>query len=345
VPGSALKGPTADDLASAARQLQYALDESATTNEAFQKLYAAVDPQKRDNLQQLENLLRSSDSDAAPNKRLRLSAFPTLAWLLRQSAAPARSAAALFAEFRRHQSLSAASIVAIWSDFSAFLTYLAAVLGVLMVVVGLFTVLVLPQFKSLYSGFGEELPAMTSAVFGQRSLVFTLTSGAALGLLAFLSWFLFQLRRQVRRYLPMPAGYRKLPLVGPVTSTYNQYLWLTYTGLLRAAGMPTDRALAVAGNRLTQPRAGDWNTPPGEMQIPGEIATPVVIGNLSLAAKFGKLDAETQFQQEASVDAFLTALARCRRRSRLVLTVLVYFLVASFVSAMYLPIFSLGSAI
>jgi type II secretory pathway component PulF len=81
------------------------------------------------------------------------------------------------------------------------------------------------------------------------------------------------------------------------------------------------------------------------MQIPGEIATPVVIGNLSLAAKFGKLDAETQFQQEASVDAFLTALARCRRRSRLVLTVLVYFLVASFVSAMYLPIFSLGSAI
>jgi type IV pilus assembly protein PilC len=209
----------------------------------------------------------------------------------------------------------------------------------------LFTLFVLPQFKSLYSGFGEELPAVTSAVFGHRSVVIILMSGSALALLAFLSWFLFHLRRQLRRYLPMPAGYRKLPLVGPVTSTYNQYLWLTYTGLLRAAGMPADRALAVAGNRMTQRHAGNSNTPSGEMQIPGEVAASVVIGNLSLAAKLGKLDAETQFQQDASVDAFLMALARCRRRSRLILTVLVYFLVASFVSAMYLPIFSLGSAI
>ncbi len=345
MPGSALKESTADDLASAARQLQYALDESATTDEAFQKLYAAVGPQQTDNLRQLENLLRSAESDAAPSKGLRLSAFPTLAWLLRQSAAPARSAAALFAEFRRHQSFSAASIVAIWSDFAAYLTYLAAVLGVLMVVTGLYTVFVLPQLKSLYDGFGQDLPGLTSAVFGHGSVTFTLTIGIAAGLLAFLSWVLFHLRRQLRRYLPMPAGYQRFPLVGRVTSTYNQYLWLTYTGLLRAAGMPADRALTVAGTRLPQLHIGSWNGQLGEQPVTDEAAVSGVVRNLLLAAKLGKLDAETQFQQDASVDEFLTALARCRRRSRMILTVLVYFLVASFVSAMYLPIFSLGSAI
>ena len=181
MPGSALKELSAEELANAARQLQYALDGSASTDEAFQKLYAAVDARQRDHLRQLENLLRSSESDAAPGESLRLSAFPTLAWLLRQTVAPARSAAALFAEFRRHQSFSAAGIVAVWSDFSGYLTYLAAVLGVLMVVTGLFTVLVLPQFKSLYSGFGEDLPVVTSAFFGHRSAVFTLMSGVALG--------------------------------------------------------------------------------------------------------------------------------------------------------------------
>jgi type II secretory pathway component PulF len=344
VPGSALKESTADDLASAARQLQYALDGSATTDEAFQKLYAAVGSQQKESLRQLENLLRSAQSDAAPIKSLRLSAVPTLAWLLRQSAAPARSAAALLAEFRRQQSFSAASLAALWSDFSGYLTYLAAVLGVLMVVTGLYTVLVLPQLKSLYDGFGQDLPGLTSAVFGHGS-TFTLMTGIAAALLAFLSWFLFHLRRQLRRYLPMPAGYQRFPLVGPVASTYNQYLWLTYTGLLRAAGMPADRALTLAGTRLPQFHIGSWNGPLGEPPVPAEAAAPGVLGNLLVAAKLGKLDAEAQFQQDASVDALLMALARCRRRSRMILTVLVYFLVASFVSAMYLPIFSLGSAI
>lgn len=41
----------------------------------------------------------------------------------------------------------------------------------------------------------------------------------------------------------------------------------------------------------------------------------------------------------------LAVLARCGRRVRVILTIFIYFLVATFVSAMYLPIFSLGSAI
>jgi hypothetical protein len=326
----ALKPTTADTLASAARQLQYALDGSATTEEAFQKLYAAAEPQQQDLYRQLDNLLRSPESDAATAKNLRLSAFPALAWLLRQNAAPERSAAALFLEFRSHQSFSTAGVAVVWSEFAGFLSYLAAVLSVLIIVTGLYGLFVLPQIRSLYGGFGQELPELTAAMFGQGSALIMLTVGLAAALLLFLSWFVLQLRRQLRRYAPMPTGYQKVPVVGPATSAYNEYLWLSYTGLLRAAKMPVDQALKLAASRLAQPR---------------EFAGSTAATELAVAARLGKLEEEAQFQQGATLDAFLTALLHCRRRSRVVLTVLIYLLVATFVSGMYLPIFSLGSAI
>ena len=334
----------ADALASAARHLQYALEDSGTTDQAFQKLYAAVDPQQQATLRQLEAMLRSPESDATTSKNLRLSSFPTLAWLLRQTMAPERSAAALLAEFRHHQSFSATGVVVVWNEFAGFLTYLGAVLGVLIVVAVMYGQFVLPQFKSLYGGFGQELPMLTSLVFGQGAPWFTLMLMLATALLVFLSWFVFHLRRQLRRYSPMPTTYQKVPFVGPVAIAYNQYLWLSYAGLLRAAGMPADQALRVAGTRLPLLELGQWGVAAAEPPGRGRGA-PGLTRDLSIAAHLGKLEEEAQFQQDAAVDAFLAALARCRRRARIVLTILAYCLVATFVSGMYLPIFHLGSAI
>jgi type IV pilus assembly protein PilC len=224
----------------------------------------------------------------------------------------------------------------VWGEFAGFLTYLGAVLGVLMVVVVMYGLFVLPQFKSLYGGLGQELPALTSAMFGNGAPLFVLMLLVATALLVFLSWFVFYLRRQLRRYLPLPAGYQSLPLVGQVTVAYNQYLWLSYAGLLRSTHMPADRALGVAGTRLPSLRNAQWDS---------ALTAAGLAGDLSIAARLGKLDEEAQFQQDATMDAFLTALARCRRRARIVLTIFIYSLVAAFVSGMYLPIFSLGSAI
>jgi hypothetical protein len=331
-----LEPTPADALAAAARQLHYALDESTTTDQAFQKLYAAVDPQRQATLRQLEGLLRSPDSDITASQSVRLSPYPTLAWLLRQTTAPERSAAALFAEFQRHQSFSATGVVMAWGEFAGFLTYLGAVLSVLIVVVALYGLFVLPQFKSLYGGLGQELPLLTLFMFGHGAPLFVLMLLLATALLVFLCWFVFYLRRHVRRYLPMPAGYQNLPLIGPVAVAYNQYLWLSYAGLLRATRMPADRALGVAGTRLPSLGAAQWDS---------SLTALGLAGDLSIAARLGKLDEEVQFQQDATMDAFLTALARCRRRARIVLTILIYSLAAAFVSGMYLPIFSLGSAI
>jgi hypothetical protein len=319
---------SADALANAARQLQYALEDSTlTTEEAFQKLYAITEGRQRTALQQLQNLLRSTDSDATAGRDLKLSSYPALAWLLRQTTAPDRSAAMVFAEFQRQQSFSATSAVVIWSEFAAFLTYLGAVLTLLVIVVAMYGLFIVPQFTILYGGLNEQLPALTRVLFGHGPPVFTLVLLLAAAMLVFTSWFVFYLRRQLRRYVPAAAAYQKLPLVGKVAVAYNHYLWLSYAGLLRAAHMPAEHALSVAGSRLEQG------------------GSSALSADLSIAAQLGKLEEECRFQQDATAEVFLQALARFRRRARIVLTSIIYFLVAVFVSGMYLPIFSLGSAI
>jgi len=333
-----LKSTAAESLASAARALHYALHETGTVDEAFRKLYAAADPQQHETLRSLEGILRSPESEPATPRKLRLSSYPTLAWLLRQTSAPEQSAAALFGEFRRHQSFSATAMFAVWSEFAGFLTYLGVVLAVLVVLVINYGLFVLPQFRGLYSQFGTSLPRLTSLLFGGGAPLFTLLLLSAVALLAILCWFVFDLRRKLRRYAPMPAGYYRLPLIGTVALAYNQYLWLSYAALLRATGMRAAEALRIAGRRLPLAAVERWETLPTS----GE---PGLVNDLALAFRLGKLDEEASFQQEATVDSFLAALHRCRIRSRLVLTICVYYLVASYVAAMYLPIFSLGSAI
>jgi len=330
-----LKAVSTDALASAARQLSYALQQSPNLDEAFRKLYTAADERRRATLAQLEGLLRSAQPEAVESAVVRSYPYSTLRWVLSRAPTPERSAATVFQEFRRQESFSAGSAAVAWSEFAGFLTYLGAVLAILIVVATMYATFILPQFRSLYRGLGSELPRLTQFAFGGRGSVFTVLLLASLLLLTFLAWFIYALRRRLRRYTPMPARFQKVPLVGPVARAYNQYLWLSCARLLTAGGVPATDALRLAAQR--------WNI--GDLDEQGRGLETPVASDLVISARLGKLEEELQFQQEAAAEAFLTALARCRRRARVILTICTYFLVATFVSAMYLPIFSLGSNI
>jgi type II secretory pathway component PulF len=330
----AAKPISSEALAAAARQLGYALEQSSGLDEAFSRLHEVSGEPQRRALQELNQLLSGPEKSDGGSK---VSApYPTLRWILSQAPDRGRAAWPVFREFRRQQSFSAASIAVVWSEFSGFIVYLGAVLGVLVLVASMYSIFTLPNIRSLYKGFNSDLPEVTEYVFGGRSLLFGSLLLLAVLALAILGWFVYRLRRQLRRYMPMPAGFRRIPLLGPVTRAYDEYLWLAWAGLLRAAGVPAGQALRISGERLGSGRTS--STPTGARD-------PALASQLDVAEKLGRLDDELQFQQDASVDGFLVSLARCRRRTRLVLTVLTYFLVGMFVSAMYLPLFSLGSSL
>jgi general secretion pathway protein F len=329
------KAVSTDALASAARQLSYALEQSPNLDDAFKKLYAGADERRRVAVTQLEGLLRSARPEGAEEQVVGFSPYPALNWILSLAPNPERSAARVFQEFRRQESFSAGSAAVVWSEFAGFITYLGAVLGVLIVLVSMYVTFMLPEMRSLYRGFGSELPGLTRFAFGGGGgSVFTVLLLGSLLMFMFLAWFVYGLRRRLRRYTPMPDRFQRIPLVGPVARAYNQYLWLSCARLLTAAAVPATEALRIAARRSN---VTDFDE--------GSGAQSAVASDLVISAQLGKLDEELTFQQEAAVDVFLTALARCRRRARIILTVCTYVLVAMFVSAIYLPIFSLGSNI
>ena len=333
---ASLKAVSADALASAARLLSYALQQSPNVDDAFRKLYATADERRRVALTQLEGLLRPAP-ETGQGDTGRSSPYPTLRWILSRSPTPERSAAAVLQEFRRQESFGAGSAAAVWGEFAGFLTYLGAVLGVLTLLVAMYAAFVLPQFRSIYTGLGSELPGLTQFAFGGAT--FTVLLSGSLLLLILLAWFVYVLRHRLRRYVPLAARLQRVPLVGAVALAYNQYLWLSSARLLAAAGVSGAEALRLAAQR------SNLEFEVAKVSEQGRAPQSSIDSDLMLSAQLGKLDEELQFQQDAAVETFLTALARCRRRARVVLTICTYILVATFVSAMYLPIFSLGSNI
>jgi hypothetical protein len=278
-----LKSTSTDALASAARQLNYALQESPNLDDAFKKLYATADERRRITLKQLEGLLRSAQPDNAEGETVRSSPYPTLKWILSLAPTPERSAAAVFQEFRRQESFSASSVAVVWSEFAGFLTYLGAVLGILIVVVAMYAVFMLPQFRSLYGGFGRELPGLTQFAFGGGGSVFTVLLFGSLLLLIFLAWFVHALRRRLRRYTPVPVRFQKVPLVGPVALAYNQYLWLSCARLLTVAGVPATQALRLAAQRSNNAAAGV----PDPDKLIGNYVTRVEVVQGAINVTFG----------------------------------------------------------
>jgi type II secretory pathway component PulF len=320
------------ELSSAARQLSYALEGSAGAADAFRKLYAASDAERRPALERLERLLQSAQSEDAAHPRGELPSWPTLAWVLRRVSAPHRAAAAVLAAFIDDLRFGDSAARLARREFMGFLTYLGGVLYVLIVVSAVFSVFVLPSFADLYAGIGAEPPVLTAFVFGSGSYFFGFVILLAASTALFFSWFVLRLGRELRRLQPLPAFLHRVPLAGPVAAAQERRLWLSVAAWLRAGGLAADRALTLAAERVPVPHAVRWDDP----------AAPAVMRDLQLASRLGKLDQELEFQRSEAGAALINALARCRRRLRIALSVVIYALVGVYVAAMYEPIFSLG---
>src|SRR5207248_11387562 len=90
-----MKSMSTDALASAARLLNYALQQSPNLDDAFKKLHATADERRRVALKQLEDLLRAAP-ETVQGETARSSPFPTFKWIWSVSVPQACLAAAVF---------------------------------------------------------------------------------------------------------------------------------------------------------------------------------------------------------------------------------------------------------
>ncbi len=235
------------------------------------------------------------------------------------------------------------------------LFYPIAVLIVAIIVTVILLIFVIPQFESLFKGFGADLPAFTQMVVNMskfmqhRGWVVGVVVGG--GIYAFM--YFHKRSRNMRRAID--RGALKFPIIGPILVKSAIARFARTLSTMFAAGVPLVEAMqSVAG------ATGNIVYEEGTLRMKDEVATGqrlqramentglfpnMVVQMIAVGEESGSLDTMSgkvaEFY-EAEVDNAVDSMASLMEP--MIMAVLGV-LVGGMVIAMYLPIFKLGQAI
>jgi type IV pilus assembly protein PilC len=240
------------------------------------------------------------------------------------------------------------------SKIKSALFYPAAVVVVAFIITAVLLIFVIPQFESLFQGFGADLPALTKMVV-ELSRVFQqwwwLIIGSVVGSIAFLS---YSYKRSIKMQHAMDRLLLKAPIIGPIVKKGTIARFARTLATMFAAGVPLVEALesvaGASGNRVyyegTVAIKADVST---GMQLQAAMNSTglfpnMVVQMVAIGEESGELDTmlgKVADFYESEVDDAVAAL------SSLLEPIIMAFLgviVGGLVIAMYLPIFKLAGA-
>ncbi len=235
------------------------------------------------------------------------------------------------------------------------LFYPAAVLAVAVIVTVILLVFVIPQFESLFKGFGADLPAFTRMVIDlsrfvqdQGWLLLVVTVGAVV------TFGYFHKRSRPMRHF-IDRMMLKLPIIGPILVKAAIARYARTLSTMFAAGVPLVEAMtSVAG------ATGNIVYEVAVLKMRDEVATGLrlqramestglfpnmVVQMIAVGEESGSLDemaSKVADFYELEVDAAVDAMSSLLEP---LIMVILGGLVGSLVVAMYLPIFKLGAVV
>ena len=235
------------------------------------------------------------------------------------------------------------------------LFYPAAVVAVAIIVTTVLLIFVIPQFETLFKGFGADLPAFTQLVIDLSK--FVQSKGWMIALVlggAAYTFFYFKKRsRPMRQFLDRMM--LKAPVIGPILVKAAIARYARTLSTMFAAGVPLVEALtSVAG------ATGNIVFEDATLKIRDEVSTGqrlqrcmeqtglfpnMVVQMIAVGEESGSLDqmaAKVADFYEADVDAAVDAMSSLLEP--LIMAILGV-LVGGMVVAMYLPIFKLGQVV
>ena len=246
-------------------------------------------------------------------------------------------------------------ILAIKGKIKAALFYPAAVLVVSALVISVMMLFVIPEFKSVFAGFGADLPAPTMIVIAMSDFFvdfWYIVLGIPIATIVTIGWLY---KRLPAMQIVVDRVVLKLPVIGNIIRKATVARWTRTLSTMFAAGVPLVEALdsvgGASGNHvyLTATRQIQSDVSTGtsltvSMQGVG-VFPSMVVQMVSIGEESGQLDAMLGkvadfFEQE--VDDAVAGL------SQLLEPIIMVFLgtmIGGLVVAMYLPIFKLGSIV
>jgi type IV pilus assembly protein PilC len=235
------------------------------------------------------------------------------------------------------------------------LFYPAAVLAVAVIVTVILLLFVIPQFESLFKGFGADLPAFTQFIIRLSRwmqdngwILLIILIGAT-----FVFSYFYKRSRPMRQFLDRLS--LQIPVIGPILKKAAIARFARTLATMFAAGVPLVEAMkSVAG------ATGNIVYQDAVLKMRDELATGLrmqrsmentglfpnmVVQMIAVGEESGSLDemaSKVADFYEADVDAAVDALSSLLEP---LIMVILGVLVGGLVVAMYLPIFKLGAVI
>lgn len=235
------------------------------------------------------------------------------------------------------------------------LVYPSAVMVVAFIVTGIMLYFVVPQFQSLFEGFGADLPAFTKMVVSLSEFVreYWWLMGAIIGGSIF--GFIFMKKRSLKMRRALDRIGLKFPVVGDILYKSSVARFARTLSTMFAAGVPLVEALdsvaKASGNIVFEDAIfimKDQVSSGQQLQLAMQQAAlfpAMAVQMVAIGEESGSLDAMcakvAEFYEE-EVDNLVDSLTSLLEP--LIMSVLGV-LVGGLVVAMYLPIFKLGQAI
>jgi type IV pilus assembly protein PilC len=235
------------------------------------------------------------------------------------------------------------------------LFYPGAVLAVAVIVTVILLIFVIPQFESLFKGFGADLPAFTQMVINMSRWMqdngwyLAIVVGAAIYTFA----YFYKRSRPMRQFIDRMS--LQAPVIGPILRKAAIARFARTLATMFGAGVPLVEAMkSVAG------ATGNIVYQDAVMKMRDEISTGLrmqramentglfpnmVVQMIAVGEESGSLDemaAKVADFYEADVDAAVDGLSSLLEP---LIMVILGVLVGGLVIAMYLPIFKLGAVI
>jgi type IV pilus assembly protein PilC len=246
-------------------------------------------------------------------------------------------------------------ILTIKSKIKSAMFYPTAVLVVAFIITAVIMIFVIPQFKTVFTSFGADLPAPTLFVIALSDAFvkywYLIFGGLGIGLYAFFYFW----KRSLAMQIVIDRLVLKLPIFGAVIRKATIARWTRTLSTMFAAGVPLVEALESVGGA-----AGNNVYKVATRQIQSEVSTgtslsvamqnanvfpSMVLQMTAIGEESGQLDSMLSKVSdffEAEVDDAVASLSSLMEP---LIMVVLGVLIGGIVIAMYLPIFKLGSVV
>ena len=318
-----------DRISVVSRMLAYQQEQGQSFDVALSKAKSSLSPDYLDSIAVVENIVSGKDD-------LRFvgygdSPFNTFAELANIIRKEGGDVSQLFLGTKECIKEAVVQAREYWSGFNSLIVYVVFVFVLAIMVMGIFSVKVLPQFAETFSNFGAELPALTRFILLNDNIFLMVVCILGVGvLLCVLASY--HIRKRVNQLRPFSVFFRAVPALRSLANIYSYFLFVHFAHALISAGVKEERALNHAKELA---KLHDKST----------TGLSSWLEAASSAQKMGVLGREVQYQLSQVNILFNRQMILLRESMTLAVQVFLGVLIGLLVVAMYLPIFMLGSAV